>query len=570
MPFHVRHTSLLDLFLWNKKTMSRFNISLVQTDKVAPSPSTPQRKRKLEVAAPVISSRFNTPLVDAKQPPLTLNARTQKSKALETVPKIVKPAIPGTVLGSTFQIPKAQLSASQQKKIKSDLTVKCGDDDGHWKSKEICAFEETDTAFHVPRFYGVEQFGPPSVVKLSRGVPMQSGLECKVVLQDKRRQPEAFQHVLGAFSTPNQWGGFLSLPCGYGKTDTAIKISIDLIKQLEGEAKRTLIVVPDSGLLKQWQQRIAARVPGAKVGILRQNKMEIQGSDFVIAMVHSLAQRDDYIDLDTFGLMILDEAHHMSAPVFSCALRKVPAKYILALSATPVRPTEAETQLLNWYMGPVLFKPTRPANENVLVRMLWYTQTPGRDVSTKNRKPLTHIMLKRMVDDKQRTAILLDFILEYYKQPNRNILVISKRLQQLDGLAELLRKCGVHEGDIGVLKGEVSEEQREVLKHRRIVLAIEKLGKEGLDAPHLNTLVVALPLSGIEQPTGRIQRTLDEHQEWNENGGDYLAPHVVYLVDPYSLYEGMSWKNFHQFKSFGYTVQREDLAGYQLRHVRLQ
>jgi hypothetical protein len=41
----------------------------------------------------------------------------------------------------------------------------------------------------------------------------------------------------------------------------------------------------------------------------------------------------------------------------------------------------------------------------------------------------------------------------------------------------------------------------------------------------------------------------------------------VYLVDPYGLYAGLAWKNWHQFKSFGYTVQREDLQDYQYRHV---
>lgn len=61
-------------------------------------------------------------------------------------------------------------------------------------------------------------------------------------------------------------------------------------------------------------------------------------ADVVIGMVQSVAMRDyDPSIFAGFGFVVIDEAHHMAAPVFSRALRKVGARYTLALSATPDR-----------------------------------------------------------------------------------------------------------------------------------------------------------------------------------------------------------------------------------------
>jgi superfamily II DNA or RNA helicase len=529
--------------------MSRFQIPLaVQADK-----------------PPLLGKRK----CDAKQPPLK-----KKPKLVQTmlkpasVQQVSKPRA-GTVLRARYYIPKTSLLPEECEKLETDLLITSQDEDKKtvWQGHKFQAYTETEKGYFVPRFYGVNTFGPPARVVVSQGAEMTPDLKCNLVLQEQRRQIEAVDFVKKAFSMPHHWGGFLSLPCGYGKTDVATFVAIDVIRQLEGCPRRTLIIVPDSTLFDQWKKRIHLRIPGAKVGILRQNKMEIEGFDFVVAMVHSLAGRDDYPDLDTFGLMIIDEAHHMAAPMFSKALKKVPSKYILALSATPeMRSSQSEVRLLQWTMGPILFKPSRPPNENVLVKMMWYSQTPGRDVTTKQKKPLTHIMLQKMVDDPIRTQILLDVILDYYHQPGRNILVISKRLILLDNLYQGLLKHNVPDEDIGFIRGSVPEKERVHHKTRRLILAQEKLGKEGLDAPHLNTLIVAMPLSGVEQPIGRIQRGLEQAQETEEDV-PFVPPHCVYLVDPYGLYAGLAWKNWHQFKSFGYTVQREDLQDYQYRHV---
>ena len=91
----------------------------------------------------------------------------------------------------------------------------------------------------------------------------------------------------------------------------------------------------NEGLLYQWIERINMICPTAKVGTIRQQKCEIEGMDFVIGMLQTV--RSTTADLRSFGMVMVDEAHHIAARTFSQSVLKTRAKYILGLSATPER-----------------------------------------------------------------------------------------------------------------------------------------------------------------------------------------------------------------------------------------
>ena len=124
-------------------------------------------------------------------------------------------------------------------------------------------------------------------------------------LRDSTRQNEALRAALKAGH------GVLSLPCGYGKTTVSLAIACKL-------GYRTMIVVHKQFLADQWKERIQQFCPGATVGVVQQNKKEVEGCDFVIAMLQSLSLKEySYNDFDTVGTLIVDEAHHICAKVFS-------------------------------------------------------------------------------------------------------------------------------------------------------------------------------------------------------------------------------------------------------------
>ena len=94
---------------------------------------------------------------------------------------------------------------------------------------------------------------------------------------------------------------------------------------------KTLIIVHKTFLLNQWIERIN-EFTDAKVGIIQQNKIDVEGKDFVVGMLQSIAKEkyDEDIFMD-FGMVIFDEAHHAPSKYFSKALPIINCKKSLAL-----------------------------------------------------------------------------------------------------------------------------------------------------------------------------------------------------------------------------------------------
>ena len=60
-----------------------------------------------------------------------------------------------------------------------------------------------------------------------------------------------------------------------------------------------------------------------------------EDKDIVVGSLQSLSMKEyDEEIFEKFGFAVFDEAHHLSAEVFSKAMRKISPKYILGLSAT--------------------------------------------------------------------------------------------------------------------------------------------------------------------------------------------------------------------------------------------
>lgn len=139
---------------------------------------------------------------------------------------------------------------------------------------------------------------------------------------------------------------------------------------------------------------------------------------------------------------------------------------------------------------------------------------------------------------------------------DRNILVIGSRLSMLYKLLEILKdkKAGIitAEGNVEYKEylksiGKTKEEYREYIKSEaKIILGIQKIAKEGLDIPRLDTLVFVTAMSDIEQPLGRIER-LEENK---------LAPEVHYFVYNQGNYIGIWKKAEKMFLSLGCQIEK--------------
>src|SRR5210317_1536778 len=235
--------------------------------------------------------------------------------------------------------------------IKKDLTVRAQvNGDYGFPPPPFKVFRTAKNGVCVPRFYGVDKVGEPKEDR--RPQPARSKAKFVGQLRDATHQNAALAAALDAGH------GVLSLPCGYGKTTVALAIACAL-------GYRTMIIVHKSFLADQWRERIQQFVPGATIGIVQQNKKEVEGCDFVIAMLQSLSQKEySFTDFDSVGTVIVDEAHHICAKVFSQSLFKMCPKHIYGLSATPER-KDGLTKVLHWFMGPTFFAVERKNQADV-------------------------------------------------------------------------------------------------------------------------------------------------------------------------------------------------------------
>lgn len=437
----------------------------------------------------------------------------------------------GAVMDSMYSIPKASLAPEELEEHLAALTMQPVEFSNFGKKdSSFQAFEITDTALRVPRFYGTQNFGDPCTVATTSGSPMDVPFS-GTLNPGQERAADACVTTLGDVG-----GGMLVLPCGYGKTIVALYIAHRM-------RMRTLVLVHKTFLVEQWRERVAAFLPGASVGKIQANVVDAN-VDVCIAMVHSMASRNyDPGVLDTFGLLIVDEAHHMSAPYFSTALRKLRCARILALSATPER-KDGLTHLLFWSMGPIAHRIERRP-EALDVYVVNYNGGQRREIRTRDGLICMPKMVNDMVDDCDRNMLIARAIAKLHER-DRRIIVLSDRvghLCKLHGLFVELVGEDAREAAAFYI-GKTSAEDRETASHRSPIFSTYAMAKEGLDIPTLDTLVFATPKGDVEQSIGRIQRPCAAKQ----------VPLVVDIADHWSVFRNLRFKRCAHYNTMKYAV----------------
>jgi superfamily II DNA or RNA helicase len=289
---------------------------------------------------------------------------------------------------------------------------------------------------------------------------------------------------------------------------------------------KTLIIVHKTFLLNQWKERIE-QFTNASIGILQRDKIDYK-KDFVIGMLQSIA-KDKYPEkyFKKFGLVIFDEAHHAPSQYFSKALPMISCKKTLALSATPERNDKME-KVLYWYFGDVIHKADKKKNNKVIVQLIDYTLNNKNFKEFKLgftgdvNKPKT---ITNLTTIKERNLFIIQTIKDLFDNPERNILILSDRVEHLNTLYELLlihiKFNNKDEPDMGYYIGKLKQKDLDKSATKRIILATYGMAAEALDIPQLNTLILSTPRSDVEQAVGRILRKQDYH----------LEPMIIDIVD---------------------------------------
>lgn len=438
-----------------------------------------------------------------------------------------------------YFLPKANLKKEQISDIKKKLTVTPQNNEFSGKSSETTkykVYKETDTHYIVPKYFGIFTFGHPEEKYEAKKVD----IKFTGTLRDY--QEEITSKCLKYLEKHN--GGLLSVPCGQGKTSMAIYMASIL-------GLKTLVLTHKTFLQDQWVDRIK-QFTKSSVGIIRQNKIDVEGKDFVIGMIHSIAKRDyDPALFKDFGLVIIDEAHHFSANHFANALFKCSAKYTIGLSATPYR-NDGLMRVTNWFVGDIMYQKKLKINNQVVSKIITFTSdnelympiTQPRKVQERGRwvnkmQPDYVQMITNITTLPERNNLIINIINHLRKDPDRKILILSDRIAHLkllkDGVDKLIQesvdkleilpdeiKTYFYIGDLKRKQREEAEEEADIL------FGSFSLAKEGLDIDRLNTVILATPQKDVIQAVGRILRKVLKT-------GD-IRPLIIDIADTLSIF----------------------------------
>jgi len=178
-----------------------------------------------------------------------------------------------------YLIPKTNKFQSTIELVKKELTVEPFQTCSFLKDQEpirFQVFQENDQYINVPKHYGIKKLGKPEINKEIKGVKSKAKFNGELRPKQKEIVDKIVPHI------KENDGGVLVLPCAAGKTVLSLYLSC-LFKV------KTLVIVHKTFLLNQWKER-AEQFTNASVGIIQQNKIDVDGKDIVIGMLQSIAK----------------------------------------------------------------------------------------------------------------------------------------------------------------------------------------------------------------------------------------------------------------------------------------
>jgi superfamily II DNA or RNA helicase len=411
----------------------------------------------------------------------------------------------GAILTNWLWLSKAELPHIDS--VKERLTVA-----SHFGNAAVKCYNETDTMFGIPRSsvsYTIDSFG--GVVD-KRIVGPKIYLRSNTALWDS--QKELVDRASEIFNNTLAGGVTIRAKTGAGKTICAIEI----ISRL---ATRTLIIVPKTDLLMQWKDQIILHTnfPEEQIGLIGGGNKSWATKDIVIATVQSLIRptyREDKKFRQHFGTVIFDECHRYGLEKFSLVAPMFPARYHLALSATPKRMDDMD-KVLKFHVSLEVLVARKP---NIMtpsvIRMLYSGSNIviPRNLINDPIASKTYI-LKVILRDERRLNAIYQIIRKAIER-GRRIVVFSERKVLLRRLEQflILRDKVITKEQCGLYVQETNDKRRKQLAATGVViLATYKAMGEGTDIKGLDCAIFATPMKDVEQPVGRVRRIMEDKKE---------------------------------------------------------
>ena len=356
--------------------------------------------------------------------------------------------------------------------------------------------------------------------------------------------------------------GVLHATTAFGKTVTAAAI-------IARKKVNTLILVHSKSLLAQWHERLTeflgidyVEPPAPKkrgrrkkfstIGCLDSTGNSLHGI-VDIALIQSCLDGDSVKPIvENYGMVIVDECHHVSSITFENVLKGVKAHTVYGLTATPIR-KDGHQPIIFMQCGPIRFSADAKSQiaKQSFERYLIPRFTSFRSI-TDDKQSIT-TLYQLLSEDEIRNTLIVEDVFKAV-EAGRTPIILTNRTAHVTKLAEKLRD---KVKNVITLTGTGStKEKREMQQHLQeisreeplVIVATGKYVGEGFDYPRLDTLFLALPISWkglIAQYAGRLHRE-------NEGKKDVRIYDYIDIHEP--VCDNMYRKRLKGYASIGYII----------------
>jgi superfamily II DNA or RNA helicase len=346
--------------------------------------------------------------------------------------------------------------------------------------------------------------------------------------------------------------GVLAATTAFGKTVIAAHC-------IARRGVNTLVLVHRRQLLDQWRERLAVflGIDVKNIGVIAGGKKSPTGT-VDIALLQSLNRKGVVPDfVADYGHVVVDECHHLSAFSFETVLRRVKARFVLGLTATPIR-KDGHHPIIFMQCGPVRFRvdarkhaATRPVDHVVIPCPTCFQTPPGTE------PPIQQLYAELIANERRNAQIIRDVLAAVAE--GRSPLVLTERKSHADALACELRGKVAH---VVVLQGGQDAKARATVANAlasiphdtpRVIIATGRYIGEGFDDSRLDTLFLAMPISWrgtLQQYVGRLHRL--------DAGKTEVRVHD-YIDGAVPMLSRMFDKRRRGYEAVGYTI-RDDTA----------
>ena len=360
--------------------------------------------------------------------------------------------------------------------------------------------------------------------------------------------------------------GVLAATTAFGKTVTAAAL-------IARKKVSTLVLVHSKALLLQWHERLTdfleiefaepatSRKRGRKkvfspIGCLDSTSNTLHGVIDIALMQSCFENGEVRPFVREYGMVIVDECHHVSSITFENVLRHITAHHVYGLTATPIR-KDGLQPIIFMQCGPIRFSADAKTQiqKQSFLRYLVPRFTSYRSV-TENRQSFA-LLSQSLAESELRNTLIVEDVLNAVTA-GRTPIILTGRTSHVKLLSEMLKP---HISHVIQLTGEgTAKSKREILQGLHdipqnsplVIVATGKYVGEGFDYPRLDTLFLALPISWkglVAQYAGRLHRE-------NEGKADVRIYDYIDIHEP--VCESMYRKRLKGYSVIGYRVLSKD------------